>query len=235
MTVPPLDRGGAPAVNDLIAGHVKIGSLGSTPLIPHYKAGVLRLLAQSTATRSPSMPEVPTFQEAGIQGLVLDQSVEENLGLVTMRAATKGGLVDLKGQHEAAAGIAEKLGVRMAGLGQHVRTLSGGNQQKVVIGKWLLADTKVLILDEPTRGIDVGAKVEIYQLINELTAAGAAVLMISSDLPEVLGMSDRVLVMAQGRIAGELSADEATQDSVMALAVSTPTQATTAVEGHRGH
>ncbi|MEV4449457.1 sugar ABC transporter ATP-binding protein [Streptomyces mirabilis] len=170
------------------------------------------------------------------QGLLLDASVEENLGLVTMRAATHGGLVDLKGQRTAAARIAEQLGVRMAGLGQHVRTLSGGNQQKVVIGKWLLADTKVLILDEPTRGIDVGAKVEIYQLVNELTAAGAAVLMISSDLPEVLGMSDRVLVMAQGRIAGELSADEATQDSVMALAVSTPTtNSVTAVEGSRGH
>ncbi|WP_405525320.1 sugar ABC transporter ATP-binding protein [Streptomyces canus] len=166
------------------------------------------------------------------QGLVLDQSVEENLGLVTMRAATRAGLVDLKGQREAAARIAEQLGVRMAGLHQHVRTLSGGNQQKVVIGKWLLADTKVLILDEPTRGIDVGAKVEIYQLINELTAAGAAVLMISSDLPEVLGMSDRVLVMAQGRIAGELAADEATQDSVMALAVSNPTTDKEAARGH---
>ncbi|MFI0541794.1 sugar ABC transporter ATP-binding protein [Streptomyces sp. WSLK1-3] len=168
------------------------------------------------------------------QGLVLDQSVEENLGLVTMRTATRAGLVDLKGQREAAARIAEQLGVRMAGLHQHVRTLSGGNQQKVVIGKWLLADTKVLILDEPTRGIDVGAKVEIYQLINELTAAGAAVLMISSDLPEVLGMSDRVLVMAQGRIAGELDAGEATQDSVMALAVSTNTVKTEkeAPDGH---
>ncbi|KPI01724.1 Monosaccharide-transporting ATPase [Actinobacteria bacterium OK074] len=162
------------------------------------------------------------------QGLVLDASVEENLGLVTLRSATRGGLVDLKGQRTAAAKVAEQLKVRMAGLGQHVRTLSGGNQQKVVIGKWLLADTKVLILDEPTRGIDVGAKVEIYQLINELTAAGAAVLMISSDLPEVLGMSDRVLVMAQGRIAGELSAAEATQDAVMALAVSAPTGASAA-------
>ncbi|MFG2477273.1 sugar ABC transporter ATP-binding protein [Streptomyces fagopyri] len=170
------------------------------------------------------------------QGLLLDASVEENLGLVTMRAATHGGLVDLRGQRVAAARIAEQLGVRMAGLGQHVRTLSGGNQQKVVIGKWLLADTKVLILDEPTRGIDVGAKVEIYQLVNELTAAGAAVVMISSDLPEVLGMSDRVLVMAQGRIAGELSAAEATQDSVMALAVTTSTtNSETAVEGSRGH
>ncbi|MGB8942689.1 MAG: sugar ABC transporter ATP-binding protein [Streptomyces sp.] len=155
------------------------------------------------------------------QGLLLDASVQENLGLVTLRSATRSGLVDLKGQRVAAARIAEQLGVRMAGLGQHVRTLSGGNQQKVVIGKWLLADTKVLILDEPTRGIDVGAKVEIYQLINELTASGHAVLMISSDLPEVLGMSDRVLVMAQGRIAGELAADDATQDAVMALAVST--------------
>ena len=169
------------------------------------------------------------------QGLVLDASVEENLGLVTMRTATRAGLVDLKGQHEAAERIAGQLGVRMAGLGQHVRTLSGGNQQKVVIGKWLLADTKVLILDEPTRGIDVGAKVEIYQLINELTAAGAAVLMISSDLPEVLGMSDRVLVMAQGRIAGELVADEATQDSVMALAVSNPVNEKTETEASRGH
>jgi ribose transport system ATP-binding protein len=123
----------------------------------------------------------------------------------------------------------------MAGLGQHVRTLSGGNQQKVVIGKWLLAHTKVLILDEPTRGIDVGAKVEIYQLINELTAAGAAVLMISSDLPEVLGMSDRVVVMAQGRVAGELTAEQATQDAVMALAVSTHTNGTDGTEASRGH
>ncbi|MFI8906636.1 sugar ABC transporter ATP-binding protein [Streptomyces albidoflavus] len=172
------------------------------------------------------------------QGLVLDASVQENLGLVTLKAASRGGLVDLKGQRTAAARIAEQLGVRMAGLGQHVRTLSGGNQQKVVIGKWLLADTKVLILDEPTRGIDVGAKVEIYQLMNELTASGHAVLMISSDLPEVLGMSDRVLVMAQGRLAGELAGDAATQDAVMALAVTTPPSndpAVNEVEAPRGH
>ncbi|MGW7819209.1 sugar ABC transporter ATP-binding protein [Streptomyces puniciscabiei] len=166
------------------------------------------------------------------QGLVLDASVEENLGLVTLRAATRAGLVDRRAQRVAAERIAGQLGVRMAGLGQQVRTLSGGNQQKVVIGKWLLADTKVLILDEPTRGIDVGAKVEIYRLVNELTAQGAAVLMISSDLPEVLGMSDRVLVMAQGRIAGELAAAEATQDAVMALAVSTPTTQKEATRGH---
>ncbi|MFJ6566067.1 sugar ABC transporter ATP-binding protein [Streptomyces sp. NPDC091292] len=168
------------------------------------------------------------------QGLLLDASVEENLGLVTLRSATRAGLVDRKGQYTAAARIAERLGVRMAGLGQTVRTLSGGNQQKVVIGKWLLAHTRVLILDEPTRGIDVGAKVEIYQLVNDLTAAGHAVLMISSDLPEVLGMSDRVLVMAQGRLAGELAAAEATQDAVMALAVSAPARTGSAADANKG-
>lgn len=172
------------------------------------------------------------------QGLLLDASVQENLGLVTLRSATRAGLVDRGAQRAAAARIAGQLGIRMAGLGQQVRTLSGGNQQKVVIGKWLLAKTKVLILDEPTRGIDVGAKVEIYQLINELTASGHAVLMISSDLPEVLGMSDRVLVMAQGRIAGELPAHRATQEAVMELAVGAAPASTSAPyeeEGSRGH
>ncbi|WP_067825723.1 sugar ABC transporter ATP-binding protein [Actinomadura kijaniata] len=154
------------------------------------------------------------------QGLVLDADVAENLGLVTLNRAVRGGFVDRAGQRRRAAAMAGDLKVRMSGLHQPVRTLSGGNQQKVVIGKWLMADARVLILDEPTRGVDVGAKVEIYRLINSLTAAGHAVLMISSDLPEVLGMSDRVLVMARGRLAGELPAGEATQDAVMALAVS---------------
>ncbi|MFF8285872.1 sugar ABC transporter ATP-binding protein [Streptomyces albus] len=170
------------------------------------------------------------------QGLLPEASVADNLALVTMREASRGGLVDRGGLRKEAARIADRLGVRMAGLDQHVRTLSGGNQQKVVIGKWLLAKSRVLILDEPTRGIDVGAKVEIYQLINELTASGHAVLMISSDLPEVLGMSDRILVMSQGRIAGELTAREATQDAVMALAVGTSAPGTSEMEDSpRGH
>ncbi|NJQ15462.1 sugar ABC transporter ATP-binding protein [Streptomyces bohaiensis] len=155
------------------------------------------------------------------QGLMLDASVQDNLSLVALRSATRGGLVDTAASREAAGRVARQLGVRMSGPDQPVRTLSGGNQQKVVIGKWLMADVRVLVLDEPTRGVDVGAKVEIYRLVNELTAAGHAVLMISSDLPEVLGMSDRVLVMAQGRITGELAGDEATQDAVMALALAT--------------
>ncbi|MEV0146111.1 MULTISPECIES: sugar ABC transporter ATP-binding protein [unclassified Nonomuraea] len=154
------------------------------------------------------------------QGLVLGAAVDENLGLVTLREATRAGFVDRKGQRTAAAKVADQLAIRMTGLDQEVRTLSGGNQQKVVIGKWLVAGARVLILDEPTRGVDVGARVEIYQLINALTASGDAVLMISSDLPEVLGMSDRILVMARGRLVGELPASEATQDGVMALAVS---------------
>ncbi|NJQ05379.1 sugar ABC transporter ATP-binding protein [Streptomyces lonarensis] len=170
------------------------------------------------------------------QGLMLDASVQDNLALVTLRSATRAGLVDVAGRRAAAARVAKQLGVRMAGPGQPVRTLSGGNQQKVVIGKWLMADTRVLILDEPTRGVDVGAKVEIYRLVNELTAAGHAVLMISSDLPEVLGMSDRVLVMAQGRIAGELAGEAATQDAVMALALATgpPEGAPAAPPGRQG-
>ncbi|WP_234326691.1 sugar ABC transporter ATP-binding protein [Streptomyces sp. NRRL S-337] len=155
------------------------------------------------------------------QGLVLDASLQDNLTLARLNRDTRGGLVDRGAQRRRAATVAEQLKVRMSGLAQPARTLSGGNQQKIVIGKWLLADTRLLILDEPTRGIDVGAKVEIYQLINELTASGRAVLMISSDLPEVLGMSDRVLVMSQGRLAGELTAEEATQDAVMELALHT--------------
>jgi ABC-type sugar transport system ATPase subunit len=96
-----------------------------------------------------------------------------------------------------------------------VRNLSGGNQQKVVLARWVLTESKVLIFDEPTRGIDVGAKVEIYQLMNELAARGAGILMISSELPEVLGMSDRILVMHAGRIVAELSRGEATQERIM--------------------
>ncbi|MEU7165430.1 sugar ABC transporter ATP-binding protein [Streptomyces morookaense] len=163
---------------------------------------------------------VPEDRKA--QGLVLDASLQDNLTLARLRRDTRAGLVDRGAQRRAAAEVAGRLKVRMSGLGQSARTLSGGNQQKIVIGKWLLAGTRLLILDEPTRGIDVGAKVEIYRLVNDLTAAGCAVLMISSDLPEVLGMSDRVLVMAQGRLVGELSGERATQDAVMELAVRPP-------------
>jgi ribose transport system ATP-binding protein len=97
--------------------------------------------------------------------------------------------------------------------------LSGGNQQKVVLGKWLAGDARIFIFDEPTRGIDVGAKVEVYHLINRLTAAGAGILMISSELPELLGMSDRILVMYRGRLQAELTAGEATEERVLTAAL----------------
>lgn len=108
----------------------------------------------------------------------------------------------------------------MLNIDQPVRLLSGGNQQKVVFGRWILAQSTVLLLDEPTRGVDVGAKVEIYELINSIAAAGGAVIVVSSELPEVLGISDRIIVMRDGRIAGEVSVSEATQDTIMTLATS---------------
>ncbi|MDP8949769.1 MAG: sugar ABC transporter ATP-binding protein [Actinomycetota bacterium] len=161
------------------------------------------------------------------QGIVPPLSVAENLGLASLGRNTSAGLVNRKEQRNQAEKMIEDLNIRTPGPEQEVQYLSGGNQQKVVIGKWLLVDSRVLIMDEPTRGIDVGAKVEIYELMNELTENGAGILMISSDLLEVLGMSDRILVMSGGRITGELSVEEATQERVMALA----TQGTEAAVG----
>ena len=152
------------------------------------------------------------------QGIVPPLSVAENLGLASLKRNTHVGLVNRREQRKQARKMIEDLNIRTPGPEQEIRFLSGGNQQKTVIGKWLLADSKVLIMDEPTRGIDVGAKVEIYELMNELTENGAGILMISSDLPEVLGMSDRILVMSGGRITGELSVEEANGENVMELA-----------------
>ncbi|MDO4784852.1 MAG: sugar ABC transporter ATP-binding protein [Propionibacteriaceae bacterium] len=158
------------------------------------------------------------------QGLVLGAGVSDNMGLATLFSSARGLLADRRGQRQRAGDVAEQLRIRMTSLDQVSRTLSGGNQQKIVFGRWLMAKSTVLLLDEPTRGVDVGAKVEIYELMNQITALGGAILMVSSELPEVLGMADRILVMSGGRITGELTSDEATQDAVMTLAVSTSTQ-----------
>ena len=112
-----------------------------------------------------------------------------------------------------------ELRIKTPSIRQQAVNLSGGNQQKVVLGKWLCSQAEIFIFDEPTRGIDVGSKAEIYELINQLTADGVAVLMISSELPEILGMSDRILVMHQGRINGEFTADEATQEKILRCAL----------------
>lgn len=161
---------------------------------------------------------VPEDRKA--QGLVLDAPVADNLGYATLISTGRAGLADRKGQRRRAGEVAEALRIRMTGLDQLARNLSGGNQQKIVFGRWVQAHSTILLMDEPTRGVDVGAKVEIYELINRVTDGGGAVVMVSSELPEILGMSDRILVMSGGRIAGELPAAEATQDAVMALAVS---------------
>ncbi|WKD58951.1 sugar ABC transporter ATP-binding protein [Corynebacterium caspium] len=153
------------------------------------------------------------------QGLVLNASVLENLGYATLRTMSHGPLADLKGHEQRAEKTRDALRIRLGTLKQPVRSLSGGNQQKVVFGRWHIAGIDILLLDEPTRGVDVGAKVEVYELINAITARGGAVLLASSDLPEVLGMSDRIIVMSGGRIVGEMPAKEATQDNVMTLAV----------------
>ena len=158
-------------------------------------------------------------EDRKVQGLVLGAAVNDNIGYATLAATSKAGVVDFAGQRRRAQEVADRLQIRMHNLDQPVGALSGGNQQKAVFGRWIVAESTVLLLDEPTRGVDVGAKVEIYELINAITAAGGAVVMVSSELPEVLGMSDRILVMSGGHIAGELDADGATQDAVMSLAV----------------
>lgn len=155
-------------------------------------------------------------------GLMLEHSVQTNIALSSLGDRfSRGAFVDDRAIAAAATRSVEALGIKTPSIRQEVRNLSGGNQQKVVIAKWLTKDCDVLIFDEPTRGIDVGAKEEIYRLLNDLAAQGKSIIMISSELPEVLRMAHRVLVMSAGRITGELSHDEATQESVMHLATLT--------------
>ena len=153
------------------------------------------------------------------QGLVLPLSVKDNLCLPSVDKFTTLGFVDAKRERQAARRYVEELRIRTPGLEQKVVYLSGGNQQKVVLSKWLCSEAEIFIFDEPTRGVDVGAKAEIYQLMNRLAAAGVAVIMISSELPEILGMSDRILVMRGGRVACEFGAKEATQEKILECAL----------------
>ena len=158
------------------------------------------------------------------QGLVLNLAVRENTTLAALPSLTPRGFIQSKREVAVSKEYVKNLGVRTPSVEQKVKNLSGGNQQKVVLSKWLLTNSKVLILDEPTRGIDVGAKVEIYQLMNRLAAEGVGLIMISSELPEVLGMADRILVMRQGRLVGQMSRAEATQEKIGELAVGVPVQ-----------
>ena len=152
-------------------------------------------------------------------GLVLSFDLTRNVTVTNLDRVKAGGFLSPALERRLAGEFAQRLNVRTPSMRQTAMNLSGGNQQKVVFSKWLFSDADILILDEPTRGIDVGAKYEIYLLMNRLAEEGKAIVMISSELPEVLGMSDRVIVMSAGRVAGELPRAEATPEAVMALAV----------------
>ena len=155
------------------------------------------------------------------QGLVLGMTVRENTTLANLRSLVKLLFVNRRQERAVTERYVKELQIKTPSVEQIVQNLSGGNQQKVVLAKWLFTQSKFLIFDEPTRGIDVGAKVEIYKLMNELVRKGVSILMISSELPEVLGMCDRVLVMYEGRLAGELSRNTTTQERIMQLATGT--------------
>ena len=184
--------------------------------------GAVRLGGASISPRSPS-----EAIDAGIayvtedrkgRGILPLMSVSANLTITYLRQFARNGILNGRREGSAAARVASEVQVRGVSLEQPARTLSGGTQQKVLLGRFLLDPRLVLILDEPTRGVDVGARAEIYALMNQLTDAGVAILMISSDLPELLGMSDRILVMRDGRPAGELARADSTPERVMALA-----------------
>jgi ribose transport system ATP-binding protein len=152
------------------------------------------------------------------QGLFLGMPVRQNISAASIPDLSSYGILNVKKERALAAEYVERLDIKIASLEQLVLNLSGGNQQKAVLAKWLARCPRILLLDDPTRGIDVGAKQAIYRLIGELAASGVGILFVSSELPEILGISDRILVMAEGRIRGELCRAEATQEKIMSLA-----------------
>jgi rhamnose transport system ATP-binding protein len=172
--------------------------------------------ASPTAAMAAGLALVP--EDRRQQGLVMQASIERNMGLTRLKSLRRGPLISRAAERDRARDWAIRLQLKYSRLTDAVGVLSGGNQQKVVLAKWLATEPTVLIVDEPTRGIDVGTKAEVHRLLSELAAQDLAVLMISSDLPEVLGMADRVLVMYEGRLVAEIPRDQATEESVMAAA-----------------
>ena len=157
-------------------------------------------------------------EERTTEGLFLGMAVRPNITISALDKVSRLGFVNFREAVRLAQDYVSRLDIRTPSLRQKVRNLSGGNQQKVVLAKWLSLNPKVLILDEPTRGIDVGAKAEIHVLMSQLAKQGVGIIMISSELPEVLGISDRIMVMHEGRVAAEFQRDEASQDEIMLYA-----------------
>jgi putative multiple sugar transport system ATP-binding protein len=156
-------------------------------------------------------------EDRKVLGLVLEEPILRNITLANLPGVSAKGVLDKRREAKVAEDYRKALAIRTPGVQQKVVNLSGGNQQKVVLSKWLFTDPQVLILDEPTRGIDVGAKFEIYTIMNDLAAQGRGIVMISSEMPELLGMCDRIYVMNEGRIVGELTRDEANQEKIMGM------------------
>jgi L-arabinose transport system ATP-binding protein len=158
-------------------------------------------------------------EERKAQALLLERSVRDNISLVVLDRLRRFRFVQRAEERRLTKEYVGRLNVRTPSIEHEVRKLSGGNQQKVVLARWLARAPKVLILDEPTRGIDVGAKAEIYHLIDGLARSGVAVLVISSELPEVLGLADRIIVMQNGRVTGELDRGDASEEAILELAM----------------
>jgi rhamnose transport system ATP-binding protein len=185
------------------AGSVTVGGVALAPGSP-------------TAAMAAGIGFVP--EDRRQQGLVMDLSIDHNMALASLGRLRRGGLIQRRSERALAADWAVKLQLKFAALRNPVATLSGGNQQKVVLGKWLARQPRLLIIDEPTRGIDVGTKTEVYRILDELVAGGVGVLMISSEMPEVLGMADRILVLREGRLTAELDREEADETAIMRAA-----------------
>lgn len=157
-------------------------------------------------------------EDRKVKGLVLEAPIRENIALANFKKVSKNQVIQTKKERELVNQLIKRLNVKATNSEQHVKSLSGGNQQKVVVAKWLGIEPTVLILDEPTRGVDIGAKKEIYTIINELAENGVAIIMVSSELQEILGVSDRVMVMHEGKVKGFFDRDEATQEKIMLAA-----------------
>jgi rhamnose transport system ATP-binding protein len=181
-------------------------------------SGEILVNGQQVRIKSPSqamglgIAYVP--EDRGTQGLVREMKIRENLSMAILDTLTRLGFVVKRTERKLGAELIEQLNIIATSEEQVVNKLSGGNQQKVVVGKWLASKPKMLIVDEPTRGVDVGAKAEIHRLMSELAQQGLGILMISSELPEIIGMSDRILVMRRSRLVAEFSRAEATQENV---------------------
>jgi inositol transport system ATP-binding protein len=187
------------------------------------KAGTIELFGKQVDIKSPTVAIQHGLafltEDRKETGCLLVLNILENMQIAVLQDKfVKAGFVQESAIEDACEAMAKQLRVKTPNLYERIENLSGGNQQKALIGRWMLTNPKILILDEPTRGIDVGAKAEIHRLVTEMARRGVAVVMISSEMPEVLGMSDRIMVMHEGRVTGFLNRDEATQIKVMELA-----------------